>query len=131
MLTTAVASQPRKAALVQYKEDLTFMKRCPIILLHHKCRRCLRLFGTPYVGLCCSDATATTAKALLVTSGVFLGGAYSHIEQNPEDWEKSKLGLTRSAGELIDAKAWNDAHPASGFDARRCYCFCCAAVAVV
>lgn len=33
-----------------------------------------------------------------------LGSAYSHVKQNPEDWEKSKLGLTRSAGELVDAK---------------------------
>lgn len=49
--------------------------------------------------------TALPLKALLVTSGALLGSAYSHAKQNPEDWEKSKLGLTRSAGELIDAKA--------------------------
>lgn len=38
----------------------------------------------------------------MVVSGAVMGGAYTHVRENPQEWEKSKLGLTRSAGELGD-----------------------------
>eukprot|EP00903_Cladosiphon_okamuranus_P009325 g8894.t2 len=36
-------------------------------------------------------------SALLVASGCVLGAGYQHVQENPEAWEKSKLGLSRSA----------------------------------
>ena len=47
----------------------------------------------------CCHAVSACASALLVASGCVLGTGYQHVQENPEAWEKSKLGLSRSAGE--------------------------------
>lgn len=39
--------------------------------------------------------------ALVFSCGAIAGAGYQHVRENPDSWEKSNLGLSRSAGEFL------------------------------